>query len=86
MTKEQQAAKELAAAAELRLKNLRLQTQKDCKVCSGPCSLNRASVLFLAIRIWKRGCSSWTKRDWKWNRCRHPRRLIKKYTKPRNFL
>jgi hypothetical protein len=31
VTKEQQAAKELAAAAETRLKNLRLQTLKDCK-------------------------------------------------------
>jgi hypothetical protein len=50
VTKEQQAAKELAAAAEVRLKNLRLQTQKDCKVRSGPRSLNRASVDFILVR------------------------------------
>jgi hypothetical protein len=56
VSKEQQAAKELAAAAELRLKNLRLQTQKDCKVRSGLCSFNSTWLLFLAVRIWKRGC------------------------------
>jgi hypothetical protein len=42
VTKEQQAAKELAAAAETRLKNLRLQTLKDCKARCAVCLCNPA--------------------------------------------
>jgi hypothetical protein len=70
VTKEQQTAKELAAAAESRLKNLKLQTQKDCKARF---TLNISTRLwfsyFLTIRHSKLGCRSLTSRDLKWNKC-----------------
>jgi hypothetical protein len=44
VSKEQQAAKELVAAAETRLKNMRLQTQKDCKVHIASPSWRRCRV------------------------------------------
>ncbi len=71
VSKEQQAAKELAAAAEARLKSMRLQTQKDCKV-RDPSSKARfksaGCVSLLSARLWRRGCRSWTRKGSKWRR------------------
>ncbi len=70
MTKEQQTAKELAASAESRLKNLKLQTQKDCKARFAPNISTRLWFsYFLKIRLSKLGCRSLTSRDLKWNKC-----------------
>ena len=51
VSKEQQAAKELAAAAEGRLKNLRLQTQKDCKARCPPPILQLKTKRSLIVEL-----------------------------------
>jgi hypothetical protein len=51
VSKEQQAAKELAAAAEGRLKNLRLQTQKDCKARFPPPILHLKTKPSLIVEL-----------------------------------